>query len=164
MKMSLEIKFCNKSFVSLLDMLGDSKGAQRTMYQHMQEMVDPIAKLGNTLTKEVGILDGLGQDTSTNIFEFSPPSSTSSEPSQFSDQHPTCPIKVMTLRQAFTNKIVEFREKWDVSQVPINLQDYMLHLLFGSLQNEPNVLKDGRLYYGALPIGRLLTPVGLIKA
>jgi hypothetical protein len=27
----------------------------------MQKMVDPIAKLGNTLTKEVVILDGLGQ-------------------------------------------------------------------------------------------------------
>jgi len=26
MKMSLEVKFCHKSFVSLLDMLGDSKG------------------------------------------------------------------------------------------------------------------------------------------
>jgi hypothetical protein len=60
-------------------------------------MVDPIAKLGNTLIEEVVILDGLGQCTSTNIFEFSPPSSTSNKPSQCSDQHPTCPIKVMTL-------------------------------------------------------------------
>jgi len=37
----------------------------------------------------------------------------------------------------------------------------MLHQLFGSLQKEPNVLEDGRLDYGALPIGRLLTLVGL---
>ncbi len=37
----------------------------------------------------------------------------------------------------------------------------MLHLLFGSLQEEPNVLEDGKLDYGALPIGRLLTLVGL---
>ncbi len=48
--------------------------------------------------------------------------------------------------------------------MPINLQDYMLHMLFGSLQKEPNVLEDGRLDYGALPIGRLLTPIGLIRA
>jgi hypothetical protein len=48
--------------------------------------------------------------------------------------------------------------------VPINLQDYVLHPSFGSLQKEPNVLEDGRLYYGALPIGRLLTPISLIKA
>jgi hypothetical protein len=33
--------------------------------------------------------------------------------------------------------------------------------LFGSLQEEPNVLEDGRLDYGALPIGRFLTLVGL---
>jgi hypothetical protein len=45
--------------------------------------------------------------------------------------------------------------------VPINLQDYMLHQLFGSLQEKPNVFEDGRLDYGALPIGRLLTLVGL---
>ncbi len=45
--------------------------------------------------------------------------------------------------------------------MPVNLQDYMLHQLFGSLQKEPNVLEDGRLDYGALPIGRLLTLVGL---
>jgi len=31
------------------------------MYQYVQKMVDPIVKLGNTLTKEVAILDGLGQ-------------------------------------------------------------------------------------------------------
>ncbi len=31
------------------------------MYQYVQKMVDPIAKLGNNLTKEVAILDGLGQ-------------------------------------------------------------------------------------------------------
>ncbi len=48
--------------------------------------------------------------------------------------------------------------------MPINLQDYMLHSLFGSLQKEPNVFEDGRLYYGALLIGRLLTLVGLIRA
>jgi hypothetical protein len=97
----------------------------------MQEMVDPVARLGNPLVEEVAILD-----TSTNIFEFSPLSSTSKEPSQCSDQHPEGPIKVMTLRQALTNKIVELQEKWDVSQVPINLQDYMLHQLFGSLQED----------------------------
>jgi hypothetical protein len=45
--------------------------------------------------------------------------------------------------------------------VSINLQDDMLHQLFGSLQEEPNVFEDGRLDYGALPIGRLLTLVGL---
>jgi hypothetical protein len=44
-------------------------------------MVDPVARLGNILTKEITILDGPSQDTSTNIFEFNPPSSTSSEPS-----------------------------------------------------------------------------------
>jgi hypothetical protein len=70
-------------------------------------------------------------------------------------------MKVVTLRQALTNKIVELQEKWDVSQVPINLQDYMLHQLFGSLQKKPNVFEDGRLDYGALPIGRLLTLIGL---
>ncbi len=51
------------------------------MYHHMQEMVDPIARFGDTLTKEVVILDGPNQDTSTNVFEFSPLSSTSNEPS-----------------------------------------------------------------------------------
>jgi len=51
------------------------------MYQHMQEMVDPITRLGDTLIEEVAILDGPGHDTSTNIFEFSPPSSTSNKPS-----------------------------------------------------------------------------------
>jgi hypothetical protein len=40
-------------------------------------MVDLVTKLGNTLIEEVAILDGVGQNTSTNIFEFSPPSSTS---------------------------------------------------------------------------------------
>jgi hypothetical protein len=99
----------------------------------MQEMVDPVARLGNPLVEEVAILDGPSQDTSTNIFESSPPSSTSREPSQCSDQHPIGPVKVVTFRQALTNKIVELQEKWDVSQVPINLQDYMLHQLFGSL-------------------------------
>jgi hypothetical protein len=127
----------------------------------MQEMVDPVARLGNPLVEKVAILDGPSQDTSTNIVEFSPPSSTSREPSQHSDRHPTCPIKVVTLRQALPNKIVELQERWDVSQIPINLQDYMLHQLFGSLQEEPNVFEDGRLDYGALPIGRLLTLVGL---
>jgi hypothetical protein len=28
------------------------------MYRHMQKMVDPITRLGNTLTEEVVILDG----------------------------------------------------------------------------------------------------------
>jgi hypothetical protein len=50
----------------------------------MQEMVDLAVRLGDTLKEEV-ILDRLGQDTSTNIFEFNPPSSTSSEPSQWND-------------------------------------------------------------------------------
>jgi hypothetical protein len=72
----------------------------------MQEMVDPIARLGDTLTKEVAILDGPSQDTSTNVFEFRPFSSISSEPNQCSDQHPTSPFKVVTLRQALT-KVVE---------------------------------------------------------
>jgi hypothetical protein len=67
----------------------------------------------------------------------------------------------MTLRQALTNKIVKIKKKWDVSQVPIDIQDYMLHWLFGSLQEEPNVLEDGKLDYGALTISRLLTLVGL---
>jgi len=47
----------------------------------MQEMVDRVARLENILTKDVTILDGPSQDTSTNIFEFSPPSSTFSKPS-----------------------------------------------------------------------------------
>jgi hypothetical protein len=59
------------------------------------------------------------------------------------------------------NKIMDLQEKWDVSQVPINLQDYMLHQLFGSLQEKPKCIKDGKFDYGALPIGRLLTLVGL---
>jgi hypothetical protein len=63
--------------------------------------------LGDTLTKEVVILDGSGQDTSTNVFEFSPPSSTSSEPNQCNDQHPTGQVQVVTLKQALTNKVVE---------------------------------------------------------
>jgi len=67
----------------------------------------------------------------------------------------------VTLRQALTNKIVELQEKRDVSQMPINLQDYMLHQLFGSLQEGANVLQDGKLDYGALPISKLLTLVGL---
>ncbi len=79
----------------------------RTMYQHMQEIVDPVARLGNTLIEEVVILDGLGHDTSKNIFEFNPLSSTSSKPSKYSDQHPTSSIKAVTLRQPLTNKIVE---------------------------------------------------------
>jgi hypothetical protein len=72
----------------------------------MQEIVDPVTRFRDTLIEEV-ILDGPSQDTSTNIFEFFPPSSTSNELNQCSDQHPTCPIKVMTLKQALTNKIVE---------------------------------------------------------
>jgi hypothetical protein len=60
------------------------------------------------LIEEVVVLDGPSQDTSTNIFEFSPPSSASNEPSKCSDQHPTGLDKVVTLRQALTNKIVEF--------------------------------------------------------
>jgi len=47
----------------------------------MQEMVDQLARLENTLTEDVNILDGPSQDTSTNIFEFSPPSSSFSKPS-----------------------------------------------------------------------------------
>jgi hypothetical protein len=74
----------------------------------MQEMVDPVARLGNPLVEEVAILDGPSQDTSTNIFESSAPSSTSREPSQCSDQHLVGPVKVVTFRQALTNKIVEF--------------------------------------------------------
>jgi len=112
---------------------GTRRVSKRMIYRHMQEMVDPVARLGNPLVEEVAILDGPSQDTSTNIFESSPPSSTSREPSQCSDQHPVGPVKVVTFRQALTNKIVELQEKWDVSQVPINLQDYMLHQLFGSL-------------------------------
>ncbi len=106
-------------------------------------------------------MDGPNQDTSINILDFSPPSSTSNNPNQCSDQHPTSPLKVVTLRQALTNKIVDLQEKWDVSQMPINLQDYMLHQLFGSLQEEPNVFEDGTLDCGALPISTLLTLVGL---
>jgi hypothetical protein len=113
------------------------------------------------LIEEVVILDGPSQNTSTNIFEFNPPSSTSGEPSKCSDQHPIGLVKVVTLRQVLTNKIVELQEKKDVNQVAINLKDYMLHQLFGSLQEESNVFEDGKLDYGALPIGRLLTLVGL---
>jgi len=50
------------------------------MYQHMQEILDLDARLGDTSTKEIVILDALGYDTSTNIFEFSPPLSTSNKP------------------------------------------------------------------------------------
>jgi len=121
-------------------------------YSHQREI---------KLIEEVVILDEPSQDTSTNIFEFSPPSSTSREPSQCSDPHPTGPIKVVTLRQALTNKFVELQEKWDVNQVLINLQDYMLHQLFTSLHEELDVFEDGKLDYGALPIGKLLTLVGL---
>jgi hypothetical protein len=64
-----------------LTCLGTRRVFRRTMYHHMQEMVDPIARFGDTLTKEVVILDGPNQDTSTNVFEFSPLSSTSNEPS-----------------------------------------------------------------------------------
>jgi len=46
----------------------------------MQEIVDPVTRLGNTLIEEVVILDGPSEDTSTTIFEFFPPSSTSNEP------------------------------------------------------------------------------------
>jgi len=60
MRMSLEIKFYNKSFVSLLEMPRDSEGVQRTIYWHMQKMVDLVAKLGDTLIEYVAILDGLG--------------------------------------------------------------------------------------------------------
>jgi hypothetical protein len=77
-------------------------------------MVDLVARLGNPLVEEVAILDGPSQDTS-NIFEFSPPSSTSREPSQCSDQHLAGLVRVVTFRQALTNKIVELQEKWDVS-------------------------------------------------
>jgi len=47
----------------------------------MQEILDLVVRLGDTLTKEIIILDGLGYNTSTNIFEFSPPLSTSNKPS-----------------------------------------------------------------------------------
>jgi hypothetical protein len=47
----------------------------------MQEIVDLVARLGDTLTEEVAIWDGPSKDTSTNIFELSPLSSTSSKPS-----------------------------------------------------------------------------------
>jgi len=73
----------------------------------MQELVDLVARLGNPLVEEVAILDGPSQDTSTNIFEFNPPSSASREPSQCSDQHPIGPVRVVTFKQALTNKIVE---------------------------------------------------------
>jgi len=80
----------------------------------MQKMVDPIARLGNLLVEKVAILDGPSQDTS-NIFEFISPSSTSKEPSQCSDQHPASLDRVVTFKQALTNKIVELQEKWDVN-------------------------------------------------
>jgi hypothetical protein len=47
----------------------------------MQEMVDPITRLGDILIEKVAILDGPSQDKSTNIFEFNPLSSTFNEPS-----------------------------------------------------------------------------------
>jgi hypothetical protein len=37
---------------------GTRRVSKRTMYRHMQEMVDRIARLENTLTEEVAILDG----------------------------------------------------------------------------------------------------------
>jgi hypothetical protein len=47
----------------------------------MQKIVDLVTRLGDTLTEKVAIMDGPSQDTSTNIFEFNPPSSTSNKPS-----------------------------------------------------------------------------------
>jgi hypothetical protein len=44
--------------------------------------------------------------------------------------------------------------------MPINLEDFMLHQLFGSLQKEPKILENRSVDYNALPIGRLLTLVG----
>jgi hypothetical protein len=44
--------------------------------------------------------------------------------------------------------------------MPINLEDFMLHQLFGSLQEEPKILENRSVDYNALPIGRLLTLVG----
>jgi hypothetical protein len=49
---------------------GTHRVFRRIMYWYMQKMVNPIARLGNTLTKEVAIWDGPGQDTSTNIFDI----------------------------------------------------------------------------------------------
>ncbi len=88
---------------------GTRRVSKRTMYQHMQEMADPVARLGNPLVEEVVILDGPSQDTSINIFEFSPPSSTSREPNQCSDQHLASLVRVVTFKQALTNKIVELQ-------------------------------------------------------
>jgi hypothetical protein len=56
------------------------------------------------LIEEVAILDGPGQDTSTTIFEFCPPSSTSNEPNQCSERHSTCPIKVVTLKTSLNQQ------------------------------------------------------------
>ncbi len=74
------LNFAIRVLCPCLTCQGTRRVSRRTMYWHMQEMVDLVARLGNILTKEVIILDGLSQDTSTNIFEFSPPSSTSSKP------------------------------------------------------------------------------------
>ncbi len=41
-----------------LTCLGTRRVFRRTMYHHMQEMVDLIARLGDTLTKDVAILNG----------------------------------------------------------------------------------------------------------
>jgi hypothetical protein len=38
---------------------GTRRVSKRTMYRHMQEMVDLVVRLGNLLVEEVVILDGL---------------------------------------------------------------------------------------------------------
>jgi len=44
--------------------------------------------------------------------------------------------------------------------MPINIEDFMLHQLFGSLREESKILENRSVDYNALPIGRVLILVG----
>jgi hypothetical protein len=45
--------------------------------------------------------------------------------------------------------------------MPINIEDFMLHQLVGSLQEEPKILENRSVDYNALLIGRVLILVSL---
>jgi hypothetical protein len=40
--------------------------------------------------------------------------------------------------------------------MPINTEGFMLHQLFGSLQEEPKILENRSVDFNALPIGKVL--------
>jgi hypothetical protein len=54
----LTLSFAIRVLCPCLTCQGTCKVSKRTMYRHMQEMVDAVARLGNILTEEVVILDG----------------------------------------------------------------------------------------------------------